>query len=188
MPIRGVLFGAAAVRADDFRDEALSVIMGAQENDALLDCLTQMLRAALATTSEQQRADAGLDTLTLHCRRRLRARLARPPRAVEDWSISSPGGGCGCDHCGTLTTFLTDPTRRQLEWPLAEAGRKHVHRIIDQAELPVGHRTRRSGRPYTLVLTKSTALFDQEAQARRQDEADLAWLDAQLRMSGGSSD
>lgn len=181
MPILGVLAGAAVVQADDVRDDALTVVC-AEESDVLLACLVQVLRAASAAVPAQQRADAGLDRVTLHCRQRLRARLARPPRAVEDWSISSPGG-CGCDRCGTLTTFLADPTRRQLEWPLAEAGRKHVHGIIDQAELPVGHRTRRSGRPYTLVLTKSTAIFDLEAQARRRDEADLAWLDAQLRTS-----
>jgi hypothetical protein len=45
------------------------------------------------------------------------------------------------------------------------------------AELPVTHQTRRSGRPYTLVLTKTDALFERERQARRRDEDDLAWLD-----------
>jgi hypothetical protein len=45
------------------------------------------------------------------------------------------------------------------------------------AELPVTHQTRRSGRPYTLVLTKTEALFERERQARRRDEDDLAWLD-----------
>lgn len=44
------------------------------------------------------------------------------------------------------------------------------------SELPVRHQTRRQGRPYTLVLTKTEAIFEQGMEKRRQDEADLAWL------------
>jgi hypothetical protein len=40
----------------------------------------------------------------------------------------------------------------------------------------VHHQTRRSGRPYTLVLRKTDALFEREQEARRRDQADLAWL------------
>jgi hypothetical protein len=76
-----------------------------------------------------------------------------------------------------LGDFLRDPARRSFEWPLREDGRRHVHGRIDAAELPVTHQTRRSGRPYTLVLTKTEALFERERQARRRDEDDLAWLD-----------
>ena len=63
--------------------------------------------------------------------------------------------------------------------------------------LPVRHQTRRTGRSYTLVLTKTEALFESETQARRQDQADLAWLyehhssasspDARRRGSGGGA-
>ena len=175
MPILGVLAGAGTIQASDVRDQALTVVC-AEENNVLLACLVQVLRAASPHMPEQQRVDAGLDTVARHCRQRLRARLARPTRGAEDWSLPS-AGGCGCDYCVTLTSFLVDPARRQVGWPLAEAGRKHVHGIIDQAEVPVDHQTRRSGRPYTLILTKSTAIFDHEAQARHQDDADLAWLE-----------
>ncbi|HWE88225.1 MAG TPA: hypothetical protein VG317_02025, partial [Pseudonocardiaceae bacterium] len=47
---------------------------------------------------------------------------------------------------------------------------------IDSAELPVRHQTRRQGRPYTLVLTKTDALFARAENARRQAVTDLAWL------------
>lgn len=40
--------------------------------------------------------------------------------------------------------------------------------------------TKRSGRPYTLVLTKTQMLFEREQQARARDEADLAWLTTEL--------
>ncbi|MEU9171156.1 hypothetical protein AB0D34_25690 [Streptomyces sp. NPDC048420] len=51
---------------------------------------------------------------------------------------------------------------------------RHVHTRIDSAGLLVLHQTRRHGRPYTLVLTKTEQLFTQTA--RRKAEADLTWL------------
>jgi hypothetical protein len=36
--------------------------------------------------------------------------------------------------------------------------------------------TRRQGRPYTLVLNKTEALFAREQEARARDETDLEWL------------
>ena len=106
---------------------------------------------------------------------RLRRRLAWPVRAAEDWSIELPGS-CACELCVPLRKFLADPARRTLEWKLAKAGRQHIHSRIDTAELPVQHQTRRQGSPFTLVLTKTQALFDREHEARSRDEADLAML------------
>jgi hypothetical protein len=57
--------------------------------------------------------------------------------------------------------------------------RQHVHSRIDAAELPVSHVTRRQGRPYTLVLNKTDALFAREQMARARDQADLEWLAAE---------
>ena len=53
-----------------------------------------------------------------------------------------------------------------------------MHDQIDRQELPVEHRTRRVGRPYTLVLTltKAPTLFEREAQERHSDETDLQML------------
>ncbi|MGH9920812.1 MAG: hypothetical protein ACRD6W_18330, partial [Nitrososphaerales archaeon] len=66
--------------------------------------------------------------------------------------------------------------RRVHEWPLRKEGRSHIHARIDENELPISHETRRKGSPYTLVLTKTSALFDREEDMRRQAEADLAWI------------
>ena len=73
------------------------------------------------------------------------------------------------DAAGTLAAQL-------LEWPLAQQLRRHVHDRIDAHELPVRHETRRSGRPFTLVLEKTRALFEREAAARRSWQADRDWL------------
>lgn len=63
-----------------------------------------------------------------------------------------------------------------LAWPLKADGRRHVHAQIDSAGLPVLHQTRRQGRPYTLVLTKTEALFTRAVDARNRTITDLAWL------------
>jgi hypothetical protein len=65
-----------------------------------------------------------------------------------------------------------------LEWPLRTDGRAHVHSRIDSAELPVTHVTRRTGRPYTLVLTKTERLFATEREERAAFAASLEWLTA----------
>ena len=95
-------------------------------------------------------------------------------RDEDDWSIT--WSGCGCDLCQRLETFLASPTERTLEWPLAKRGRQHIHQQIDAAGLPVQHTTRRKGRPFTLVLEKTPALFSREREQRQQAERDLEWV------------
>jgi predicted 2-oxoglutarate/Fe(II)-dependent dioxygenase YbiX len=136
--------------------------------DAVLECLLPALRLAGA------RQVAGLDTVARDCVQRLGAIIARPPRDEDDWSIDWTG--CGCDLCATLGTFLGSRSRRIFEWPLATDGRRHVHTQIDSAALPVRHHTRRQGRPYTLVLTKTDELFTRATNARDQAVTDLALL------------
>jgi predicted 2-oxoglutarate/Fe(II)-dependent dioxygenase YbiX len=172
-PILGVLESIAVIAAADLRDEVVGFLCA--EDDRLLGCLMQVLRAASGLPREMRTA-AGLDTIAHHCAERLDARLARPPRATDDWSINLPGG-CNCQLCDTLGRFLADPIQRTFEWPLAKEGRRHVHSTIERSALPVSHQTRRTGRPYTLVLTKTPALFEREKQERRRDEEDRAWLE-----------
>jgi hypothetical protein len=97
-----------------------------------------------------------------------------PVRAENDWSIEWTG--CGCGECVRLETFLGSRSERTHEWPLAKPGRQHVHRQIDDAGLPVRHTTRRQGRPFTLILEKTEALFQQDQDARRQAKSDLDWV------------
>lgn len=172
-PILAVLESTAVIAAADIHDEMLASLC--DETDDLLACLMRVLRAAMALPPT--RAAAGIDAIAQHCAGRLEARLARAPRADDDWSIDLPGG-CSCELCDVLAGYLTDQAKRTFEWPLATNGRRHVHSRLDGAELPVRHQTRRTGRPYTLVLTKTAAIFERERQARRRDEADLTWLEA----------
>ena len=182
-PLLAFLAAAAAVNARDLARTAVAALC-AGDTDMLLSTHTQVLRTARDTVPAHARSAAGLDVLASHCRIRLRERLAQPPRAADDWSIPAPDG-CACDICAKLGAFLADPAKRLLEWPLAKPGRAHVHQRIDCAELPVRHQTRRSGRPYTLVLTKTDDLFDRETRSRRRDQDDLDWLDAQAKSASG---
>jgi hypothetical protein len=172
-PIRGILEGAAVANAGDLRDEALTFLC-ADENE-LLPLLVQLLRAAAETVAPTMEAVVGLDTIQRHCARLLKARLEMPPRNEDDWFIALPRG-CSCEICNTLGAFLSDPEKRRLEWPLAKERRRHVHERLDTHELPVRHETRRSGRPFSLILTKTSDLFQREAAERRSWQSDLEWL------------
>jgi predicted 2-oxoglutarate/Fe(II)-dependent dioxygenase YbiX len=181
-PLLGFLAAVAAVNLADLAEAVVAALCG-EDTDALLPTLVQVLRQAPGTVPGHVRSTAGLDALASHCRRRLWERLGQPPRTADDWSITALDG-CGCEICAKLDAFLTDPAQRELGWPLAKPGRAHVHHRIDGAELPIRHQTRRSGRPYTLVLTKTDELFGRETGSRRRDQADLDWLNAQPWSAG----
>jgi hypothetical protein len=116
--------------------------------------------------------------LAIEARDRLARLLGAGAQASGDWAIQLPAGGCTCELCEVLTTFLADRARRVLEWPLRTDSRAHVHSRIDAAEVPVTHVTRRAGRPYTLVLTKTDRLFAAEREERAAGAASLEWLAA----------
>jgi len=176
-PLASVLTATVAIGAAGTRDTVSGYIR--EQADAVTALEMSTLRAAAELPPAGARDDAGFGDLAADCAARLRARLARPQRPSGDWSIELPAGGCTCDLCGTLRAFLDDKSRRAFEWPLAKQSRQHVHSRVDAAELPVTHQTRRQGRPYTLVLTKTDALFAREQEARIRDETDLEWLATQ---------
>jgi hypothetical protein len=175
-PLASVLTAATAIGAASTRDVAAGYIR--QQPDAVITLEMSALRAIANRPGNGERGDADFGDLAADCAARLRGRLARPRRASGDWSIELPEG-CACNLCDTLRVFLADKSRRTFEWPLAKDGRRHVHSRIDAAELPVAHVTRRQGRPYTLVLNKTDALFAREQEERDRDETDLEWLTAQ---------
>ena len=177
-PLASVLMAAAAIGAASTRDTVSGYIREAQDAVTVLEM--SALRAAAEVSRDGAHGDVGFGDLAADCAARLRARLARPQRAPGDWSIELPAGGCRCDLCDALRVFAEDKSRRTFEWPLAKEGRRHVHARIEAAELPVTHVTRRQGRPYTLVLTKTDALFAREQEARIRDETDLEWLTASV--------
>lgn len=178
-PMVGVLEGVIVLDDDATADAVTESLVGDVENDdVLMPLLVGILREAERRPGGSALA-ATLDLLAEPCRHRLEARLERR-RQADDWSIPFDGG-CGCADCRTLGAFLDDPTEQRREWPLAKPRRQHIHRALDARELPVRHQTRRVGRPYILVLTKTDTLFANDAEERRQAAADLTWLDSLRR-------
>jgi hypothetical protein len=176
-PLAAVLTAAAAIGAASTQDSVSGYVR--EQEDAVTALEMSALRAAAELSPGDARGEAGFGDLAADCAARLWARLARPQRASGDWSIALPSGNCACGLCGTLREFLEDKSQRTFEWPLAKDRRQHVHSQIDVAELPVTHVIRRQGRPYTLVLNKTDALFSREQEARTRDETDLELLTTQ---------
>ena len=170
-PIAGLLIGAVIGEVPALTETAVALL---GEDDSLVRCVVRVMRRIAAVSPEHQDRP-GFEVLARTTGHWLERRLAQPVRASDDWSIEAPSG-CGCVLCVPLSEFLTDPARQRWEWPLKEESRRHIHGRIDLHELPVRHQTRRTGRPYTLVLSKLPTLFEREEQARHLDEADLRWI------------
>jgi hypothetical protein len=147
-----------------------------KQGDAVIALELSALRAAATSPEGGPPSGTGFAGLAADCAARLRSRLALAQRASDDWSMELPAGGCTCELCATLGAFLTNPRRQTFEWPLAKERRQHIHTRIDNAELPVTHVTRRLGRPFTLVLTKTDAFFSGEQSARAAAQTNLEWL------------
>ncbi len=178
-PILRILESTAVIESADLLDEAVTFLC-ADENDLLLPCLVKMLRIADKAVAPAMQASMALDSFQRHCVNLLEAKIELPARAEDDWSIVLPEG-CRCKLCGTLASFLADSSKARFEWPLAKDGRRHIHGRLDADELPVQHETRRSGRPFTLVLRKTKELFDRDARERLSWKSDLDWLTKRAR-------
>ena len=167
----GKPFAAVLASASLLGDvEVLDGAVGALSEEAVLPCSLATLRQVPRSTWSSN----GLDIVASRCAATLEDLLSRPIRDRDNWSIDTPIR-C-CDWCDVLVEFAADPRRCVYEWPLRKEGRGHIHAKIEGSELPIRHETRRKGSPYTLVLTKTSALFDREEDERRQAEADLAWI------------
>jgi hypothetical protein len=135
-----------------------------------------VLRRAKQDHARMTRKTWDFRSVHAHCVQGINARMNQPIRANNDWSIDTPIR-CSCRLCATLTQYLRAADKVRLEWLLAKDQRAHIHRAIDGHDLPVTHVTRRSGRPFTLVLEKTAALFKRDAAERQSLREDLEWLE-----------
>jgi len=122
------------------------------------------------------RGSAAVQRLRVVCLDHLRARIAQPLEAPQDWRRAN-ALACSCRHCAELGRFLADPERRMWTFKAAEAERGHVKGTITRARCDLDLTTDKRGRPYTLVCTKNQASYDRRAKQRKQDLEDLARLD-----------
>jgi len=175
-PILALLESSVIADDPDLRREILDFLVSSELDSAEIELRVLLLRTAASNARTSRPAALGLESVHDCCKRALRARLSEPLRAADDWSVPAPSS-CTCDLCRRLSPFLQARDRMRFEWPLAKAGRLHVHTVIDAHDLPVTHETRRSGSPYTLVLTKTRALFERDRAQRKRWKSDLEWLE-----------
>lgn len=121
-----------------------------------------------------------LKPITDHCLKTLASLLEKPPRARNDWSIPVPPSEDLQDLFQPLSEFLRSSETRELAWPLAAERRHIVHQYIQRYDLPVKHETLRKGRPYTLMLEKTGALFKQSSEQRAVWRRELVRLRKKL--------
>ena len=118
------------------------------------------LPAALSRLCVEEGASGGAAFALLWCHAAdsLLARSAQHPEEPRDWAIAADVG-CRCEHCKRLRAFCKDPAARTARFPLREDLRTHLELVIRRRGLDIEHVTERSGRPYTLVCTKTRATY-----------------------------
>ena len=116
------------------------------------------LPAALGRLCAEEGAAGGAAFALLwrHAADCLLARSAQHPEEPRDWAIAVEVG-CRCEHCQRLGAFCKDPAAQVARFPLREDLRTHLELVIRRRGLDIEHVTERSGRPYTLVCTKTRA-------------------------------
>ena len=97
---------------------------------------------------------------------RVRARASVELAPPADWRRDWPEGSC-CADCDTVGRFMRSPSEEELRLPLAKARRAHMHGRIEPLDATTD--TIRSGRPYTLVITKNQASHDAAVKQRAVD-------------------
>jgi hypothetical protein len=173
-PFLGLLESSRISKSPELQVE-MTRFLTSLETEYPIRGLVHLLRMAYETRAREALPGLGLATVHGHSTQALRTRLGMPAREEDDWSISAPIR-CRCRLCGGLARFLGARDQVRLEWPLAKDQRAHIHQVIDAHNLPVTHVTRRTGRPFTLVLVKTDALFEREAAERKLWQRDLEWL------------
>ena len=105
-------------------------------------------------------------------RRRLETSTARKPESPRDWARPAVVD-CACPFCSRIKAFLADPSNEVIRIPAPEYTRQHMIVNINRHQCDVKDTLDRTGRPYSLVLTKTTGSFD---RALKRFEADRRLL------------
>jgi predicted 2-oxoglutarate/Fe(II)-dependent dioxygenase YbiX len=120
--------------------------------------------------------DKAFERLRVASLAHLRTRIAKPLAPPVDWRRAS-SLPCGCPRCTALARFLADPESRTWRFKAAEANRAHLQDTIKHAHCDVDITTEKQGSPYTLICVKNQASYDQRANQRKRDLADMKLLE-----------
>ncbi len=108
-------------------------------------------------------------------RRQLEAATAEAPRPPTNWTRPEEVD-CSCEYCAELKEFLIDSTSEVTRIAAAERQRSHLVEMINQHQCDVKHALERIGRPYSLVLKKTTGSFERAVKQFKTDQKLLSQL------------
>ena len=134
--------------------------------DAQVPCLSLLISwARKRTGSEHPRLTRWLAAV----RRDLELATAQPPTPPTDWARPADVS-CDCRFCSRLNAFLADPTAEATRIPAREDMRAHLIGEIGRHQCDVKYTLERTGRPYSLALTKTTGAFERAAKQYKADQ------------------
>jgi hypothetical protein len=110
-------------------------------------------------------------------RNELERSTAEEPVPPSDWA-RPVAVECRCNFCTQLNTFLADPRTEIVQIPAGEERRQHLIHQIQRHKCDVKHSLERSGRPYSLILTKTTGSHDRAVVRYKKDRRLLRELEA----------
>jgi hypothetical protein len=117
----------------------------------------------------------GYDKLFVYLNQTISGEYQQGLRAKNDWSIIEKMP-CACEQCKILKKFLNASDEQHKKWPLVEHLRAHVEEKISFLAVPVSVHTEKTSRPYTLVLSKTAALYDESKKKYTALEKAIAEL------------
>lgn len=130
----------------------------------LEECQVPCLKKVVPWSQKQQGAvHPQLASWLAAVRQHLESVTASRPEPPTDWARPAKVD-CTCRYCAQLKRFLADPTKEVERIAAREDERSHVVAMIDRHQCDVEHALERKGRPYSLVLTKTTGSFERAAK------------------------
>jgi hypothetical protein len=94
---------------------------------------------------------------------------AHEPQPPTDWTRPATLN-CSCRFCKELMEILADPSAARGRIAAPEGDRSHLINIIERNECDVSHRLEKTGRPFSLVLTKTNGSFKRRVQRYHADQ------------------
>lgn len=108
-------------------------------------------------------------------REQLEQATAVAPTPYGDWARPARVK-CQCRYCAQLNAFLGDRQQATTRIAAPEGDRAHLEHEISRAQCDVKTRLDRQGRPYSLVLTKTSTSYERAVERFEADRALLKRL------------
>ena len=147
-----------------------------------------LLEALHTARGDRVGGSAAVAALWRHGTEFLLGRSEFPPEPPTDWVIPVKTRPCTCEHCTRLWAFCADPVAEVHEFAVRGDLRQHLRESITAAEVDIEYNTRREGRPYKLVCTKTRATWRKRQRQYQEDVVEMRRLAGLAAAAPGSAD